>query len=294
MFDVISFLEAKEIEFKTSGSNTTKGWAQLNCPFCHDPSFHLGVNLSSGLFHCWVCSQKGGSNKLIKELLSVNYYEAEKIIAEFDTDKEIEEEKIELKSKLEVPSEFTTELLDLHRQYLIGRKFNPDFLQNKYGIMAAYQTGRFAYRIMIPVLLNGELVNFTGRDVTGLQKSKYMHMHNSEAVLPMKNILYNLDSVKDKIIIVEGVTDVWRIGDGSAAMMGVEYTSQQLNLLLEKELSEAYILFDNDFAGKNKAEKLGNILSTFIPHVEVIHLNNAKDPGELSDSEALELKKSIF
>lgn len=295
MFDVISFLDEYEIEYKTSGNNVTSGWIELSCPFCDDHSFHLGVNLKSGLFHCWICGTKGGSVKLIKEILDIDYSKAKKIADEFESDKQYGEEEIKsTRSKLEIPKEFSCNLPQLHREYLINRKFDPDFLQSKYKIMAAYQIGYFAYRIMVPVFLNGELVNFTGRDATGLQKTKYLHMKNEDAVIPMKNLLYNLDSVEDKIIIVEGVADVWRIGDGSAAMMGVEYTSQQLNLLFDKELTEAYILFDNDRAGKEKSEKLGNVLSTFIPHVEIIHLEEAKDPGELSDEDALKLKKMLF
>ena len=295
MFDVISFLESNNIEFKTTGKNVTSGWVELSCPFpsCNDRSFHLGINLKSGLFHCWVCGEKGGANKLVKELLDVNYYEAEKIIESFDTNKEFEEEIKSSITKLEIPKEFSYELPQLHRLYLLKRNFDPEYLQNKYKIMACYQQGRFSYRVMTPIFMNKELVNFTGRDVTDLQKTKYLHMHNEESVIPMKNCLYNIDFVKDKVIIVEGVTDVWRIGDGAVATLGVEYTTQQLNLLLEKELSEAYVLYDNDKVGKEKANKLANALSSFVPHVEILSID-AKDPAELSDNDVLELRKDIF
>ena len=56
MFDVISFLEEYNIDYTTSGKNVTSGWVEINCPFCgDDPSYHMGVNLSSGLYHCWIC-----------------------------------------------------------------------------------------------------------------------------------------------------------------------------------------------------------------------------------------------
>jgi len=61
MIDIISLFENNDIEFYSSGKNNSRGWVELNCPFCgNDPSFHLGVNLSSGIFHCWICGAKGG------------------------------------------------------------------------------------------------------------------------------------------------------------------------------------------------------------------------------------------
>lgn len=295
MIDIVSLLEDHSIGYATSGKNTSQGWAEVNCPFCSDPSFHLGINLSNGVFHCWVCGEKGGPEKLIQELLQVKYYDAKKLVEQYDIDT-VQQEKITStkKDKIEIPKEFIYELPELHKSYLRDRGFDPSYLQQKYNIMACYQLGRFSYRVMIPVIMSGEIVNFVGRDVTGKQKTKYLNMHNEEAVIPMKNCIYNIDSVQDKVILVEGVFDAWRLGDSAASLIGVEYTTQQLNILLEKEIKEAFILFDNDTTGIKKSEKLGNILSSFIPHVEIISLpDHVKDPAELSDEEAVRLKKEL-
>lgn len=294
MIDITSLLDEHSVEFKTSGKNVGGGWVEVNCPFCYDPSFHLGINLKNGLFHCWVCGSKGHLSKLLTEILQINYYQAEELIKEYDSDELAKEEEKPPNPKIEFPEGYTNILPDLHKQYLIKRNFDPDFLQRKYSIGAVYQTGRFSYRVIIPIFLNKQIVNFTGRDVSGLQKTKYLHYHNDEAIKPMKHCVYNLDSVRDKAIIVEGVFDAWRIGDGGVALLGVEYTTQQLNLLLEKEIKEVYILFDNDPTGINKAEKLGNVLSTFIPKIEILTLKDEiKDPAELTPEEVIEIKEEI-
>lgn len=294
MVDVTALLDEYSIEFKSSGKNVGVGWVEITCPFCSDPSFHLGINLKSSLFHCWSCGEKGHLTKLLIEILQINYYQAEELVREYSSDEQEEREEKSTKTKIEFPEGYTNILPELHKQYLLKRNFNPDFLQKKYSVGAVYQTGRFSYRIIIPVFMNKQIVNFTARDVSGLQKTKYLHYSNEEAVKPIKHCLYNLDSVIDRVIIVEGVFDSWRIGDGSVALLGAEFTIQQLNLLLQKEVKEAYILLDNDLTGINKAKKLGNVLSTFIPKVEILTLpDEIKDPADLKPEEVLKIKKEI-
>jgi len=291
MFDFQTIFEDWNIPYQTGGNNVSTGWIEITCPFCSDHSFHCGINLNSGLFHCWICGSKGHAKHLLKELLGITYNRATLLLEEHEN---IVNEQISSKiiknTSIKIPKEFSNILPDLHKNYLLKRKFNPSYLQNKYKIMASHQIGRFSFRLITPVFINGQLVNFTARDVSGQQKVKYLHLHNEEAVIPMKNCLFNIDTVHDKIIICEGVFDVFRIGDGAVATMGIEYTPFQLNLLLEKELKEAYVLFDPD--ANKKAEKLANVLSSFIPKVEILTID-VKDPAELSDQEALELKKEI-
>ncbi len=307
MLDLLDYLQ---IQYKTSGKNVTGGWVEVCCPFagCSDPSFHLGINLQSGKYSCWICNSKGGSEKLIMNLASISYREAKSLINKFSDDIVYSEEEKEapIITGNILPKEATTELPALHRNYLIGRGFDPDYIQKKYGILACYTTGDYAYRIIIPIIINNILVNFTARDVSGQQEPKYLHCPNNRSILPIKDCLYNVDTIKKKAIIVEGPTDVWRIGDGCCATMGTEYTRTQLSILALKELKEAYVLFDADATktteynkhgeiinlGPSKAEKLAMIISAFCPKVEVIELDSG-DPGDMDETEVKKLRKEI-
>jgi 5S rRNA maturation endonuclease (ribonuclease M5) len=292
--DVLSLLEDNNIPFRTEGKNVTSGWVEISCPHpgCSDPSSHCGVNLESGYHHCWICGGKGGMLTLTKLLLDLTSSEARSLLKKYPAvfipppEKKCREDGITDISL----SAFDTILPNLPRDYLAKRGFDPDEIQRKYSIRFCYTTGKFAYRIIIPIIQNGHIVNFTARDVTGKQEPKYKNLANEEAVIPMKNCLYNIDTVNKKAIICEGVTDVWRIGRGAIATMGTEYTSSQLELLMRKKLNKVFVMYDADAA--KKSEMLANALTTFIPSVEIVYLDQG-DPGEMSEKEISKVLETI-
>ena len=292
MIDIISLLDDEGIDYKQSGSNVSRGWVEINCPFpfCGDPSYHMGINLEKELFNCWVCGEKGGLPKLISTLLNINYYQAKDLIKKYETLEVSEEKEIVKTVDSDLLKPFDSILPKPHRDYLIKRKFDPDFIQQRYLIHSCWKTGEYPYRIIIPVIENGRVVNLTARDITDKQKPKYKNLSNEKAVIPMKECLYNIDSVKGSMLIVEGHTDTWRIGDGAIATMGVEFTVSQLKLINSKNVKRAFVLYD---AGVIKeANKLGNALSPLINHVEILHLDKG-DPGEMSEEEVKQLRKEI-
>lgn len=294
MFDVISFLEENDFEFLTSGKNVSSGWVGINCPFCSDPSQHLGINLSSGIYHCWICGAKGGSESLVKRLLNVSYGEAKRIVEEYDSNQILNEdqEKTFVK-KIEFPKGCLDKLPAIHREYLIHRKFDPDYLSEKYRLKAClYTGGDFAYRLIIPIIMDNHIVAYTGRDVTNEQKIRYKHSKNEQSIVAVKDCIYNIDTVENRVIIVEGVTDVWRIGDGCVALFGLEHTTRQLNALFSRNLDEAFVMFDSEPHAIKKAYRLANILSTFIPTVQVLELDQG-DPAEMSDPDVEKLKEIL-
>ena len=296
MIQILDLLENIGIKYKSSGKNVSSGWVEVSCPAedCSDPSQHCGIHLGSGNFHCWVCGCKGGIIRFVQMASQMNYHQARKTIEKFSDEiiyvpQENNRNSYPIDRNI-IPKEASLNLPQLHRDYLIGRNFDPDQIQKDYKIMSCYETGNYSYRIIVPIIIDGITVNFTARDVTGLQDNKYKNCKNNEVILPMKETIYNIDSIKNKAIICEGVTDVWRIGKGCVATMGVEYTSSQLSLLAQKELDEIYILFDSDAI--MKAEKLANSISTFCSKVEVVELEIG-DPADMSRSEVIKLRKEI-
>jgi DNA primase len=107
----------------------------------------------------------------------------------------------------------------------------------------------------------------------------------------MKECLYNIDTVKDTAIIVEGVTDVWRIGQGCVATMGLEYTTEQIKLLVDRGVKQAFVMFDSESFAIRKARKLANSLSIFMES-ETIELSDG-DPGELTINQVQEIRGEI-
>jgi hypothetical protein len=184
------------------------------------------------------------------------------------------------------------ELSEQHRNYLIGRRFHPDGITKMYNVLGINQGGKYKFRIIVPCLArSGETINFTALSVLG-QQPKYIHCPNEEAIVPMKSLLYNIQSVRDTIVICEGVTDVWRLGNGCVATMGIEFSKEQIQEIVACKVKNAFVLYDAEEYAQKQARKLATNLSGIIDHVEVISLPEG-DPGDLSEDDANHLRKEL-
>lgn len=135
---------------------------------------------------------------------------------------------------------------------------------------------KFYNRIMFPINNSyGNTVGFSGRDITGKAKAKYVNSNDFEFFKKSK-ILFGLDKVaKDskKIILVEGQLDVilsHQYGIRIAvASQGTAFTQFHFNLLKDKD---ALICFDGDAAGQRAIAKAVEIFlkNGIIPKVAVL------------------------
>lgn len=291
MFDTIAYLEERGITYRTEGKNVSAGWIGIPCPFCGDQSFHLGIKEYG--FSCWRCGEKGNISKLIMEIDSCNYYQANVTIDNFKSNTDLSELKQDIRKRLGdkiLPVEASKSFPDIHLAYLQARNFNLDLIET-YDLYACYNLGNYKFRIIVPVKENNQVVSFTALAVAK-QQPKYLHCKNELGIISIKQCLYNIDTVRDIAVICEGVTDVWRMGSGAVATFGLEYTSEQIQLLVRKGVRKAHVMFDSEDFAIKKARKLANALSLFMES-ETIELETG-DPGELTDQQVAEIREDIF
>jgi hypothetical protein len=183
-----------------------------------------------------------------------------------------------------------------HWQYLISRGYNPSLIVEKYKLMACHTSGKYRFRIIIPIIMKGQTVSFVGRDITGKAEKKYLYCPNTESIIPRRQTLYNIDNLKTKTaVIVEGPTDVWRIGDGAIATLGTSVSDGQVELLISKGLQKVFVLFDREASQGNNspAEKLAKTLSGLIREVEVLELIDEGDPGEMGEQTTSQVRRIL-
>ena len=110
-------------------------------------------------------------------------------------------------------------------------------------------------------------------------------------LLEAKKILAEagVKSKKDYIIVTEGITDVWRLGDDSCCTFGKNYKFQQIKLL--KKYKKIYIFYDPDEAGQKSAKNLGYELELL--GCKTYNILGECDPGDLSNLEINKLKEEI-
>ncbi len=296
--DLIEWLEDADIAFWTEGKNISKGWTGIQCPFCDDGSNHCGISPDHVKFSCWKCGETGALAKLIRELTDSGWRSAYRIAEQIGQDAlGIGFKESSLPTTDSIPDRPVQSILPpsssdfprIHRRYLRSRSFQLRQIKMDYDIRAVYTTGRYRFRIIIPYYLDGQLVNWVARDVTDRAKEKYLACSNSRAVVPLKSTFYNIDRAKDKIVLVEGVTDVWRIGKGSVASSGTIVTDEQLLLLTERRVKKVFIVFDED--ATDKANRYANKLSSVLD-VEIIELKGG-DPAD-QDLETVSLIRGLL
>jgi len=303
-FDIVAYLEDRGHDVHYPGEkNVSQGWVNITCPYawCDDPSWHMGINLETKFYSCYKCGEKGFVTTLMQELEGgCSLAEVNGIIDEFQdvTFPELKKEVLRPRhSTLHLPKGSSKDFPSIHYNYLKGRRFDPDFLIERYDLYAIHNLGEygFKFRIVIPIYLEGKMVSYTALDVTGkkAEEDKYRNCPNENTVIPTRQCLYNLDSVEDKVLIVEGPADVWRWGQGAVGMFGVKYTLDQVGLLLtRKKVKKAFVMFDTGEEELRQAYKLAGTLNSLIPHVEVLELPSG-DPDDLSDEEVRELRKDL-
>lgn len=306
--DVVALLNAIPVEVVHSGKNVTAGWVNTNCCFCFDSSNHLGINLKTKMFSCWICRETGSMFKFVQRTMKTNKKDTFHFLKKFLTGKpqfyEIDEDTRNKKNEVVLPSHILTKPLPIHKEYLQSRGFSPKFLQSVFDISYTGQISKyksqkrvvdFKYRIIIPVFINGVLVNFTARDVTGKAEEKYKNCPTDDTLITTKDAIYGYDAVIDGVgVIVEGPTDVWRVGPGGLGLFGIKYTKHQLNLLYQKKLKKAVVFFDNEPMAQKIAKKLAKEIGSFIPDVSILVPDDEiTDPGEMTKEQVKELWKIV-
>ena len=287
-----------KIRYITEGTKHCRaGWVQVPCPFCTGgDGYHLGYNTEVGYYNCWRC---GGHSevKVLRALLRLTRGQVKELISQYKG-RGVRGAKTKNKggSAKVVRLPFGTgQMTKIHRNYLRERRFDPDTLEDVWGLRGTGPVGRYKMRIIAPVTIGGELVSYQGRDITGKSPLKYKACALEKEVVHHKNTVYGVDQCRlsSFACIVEGITDAWRIGPGAVATFGIKYKTEQVMELhrIFKDTSRVFLVFDADRQAQIQSRKLQASLSMVFHKVEAISVPT--DPGDLSEAEARALRREM-
>lgn len=302
-FDALSFIKDHRIEYTTSHQKCTTNHVNVHCPFCiGSANYHLGIHLTDKVANCWRC---GGHSveEYVKTMLNCSWAQAYYIANSYDVigvSQHIAKRKEVVNvspQKFKLPAGVQP-LTDNHRLYLKGRRYNDRLIERVWDIKSGGVIGDFKNRIIIPIYYNGIMVSYQGRKTSKTadddKNPKYRTCEKDKEVVFHKSILYGLDkSIGDTVVVVEGVTDVWRLGPGSVATFGINYKYKQMQLLTS--FKKVYILFDSEPTAQAQAAKLADDIS-FISNAEVyiVDTETGNDPGSMIQVEADELMRDLL
>lgn len=292
-FDVQEYLSERGYTYVSEGKNVSAGWLGINCPYCHDKSNHMGINLQSLTISCWKCGKRGNVLSLVMIIDGCSFNRAKDIITKFPLKEfsHLVRPKRTPAEKTMFPSGTSETLLPIHEKFLVSRGYDPVIIQRKYDVMGVGPTlDDWKFRLLIPVYMNQTLQTYVGRDTTSKAEVKYQNAPIEKSVLQAKSSIYNLDNSKNYAIIVEGILDAWRIGDGAIATFGTQYTIDQLHIIATKKYEKVFVLYDSD--ALDMAHKLASSLTSVVPFVEVLELEEG-DPDNLSPDDVWNLKRDL-
>jgi hypothetical protein len=299
--DIQRLLHDYKIPFVTEGhKHSREGWVNIPCPFCSgNPGYHLGIHEDGNGAHCWRC----GAHPVPKVLSAVLHLPESKVRAIMHKYKgrihrrRTDEAKVSI-FPLRLPKP-NSALTGQYKRYLEKRGFDPDKLEKEWGLL---QTGpvslldniSYSHRILIPIYWDGGIVSFQARDITDKSPLKYLACPKRREKIHHKNILYGKQEYWKKskgIIVVEGATDVWRLGAHAAATFGIEFKMEQI-LLLSRLHNRFFIIFDDEPQAQRQAKVLATKLKTLGKEAYIEKIEG--DPGSMKQEDANHLVKYLL
>lgn len=290
IFNALKFYRDFRIIYSDSGNKHNRpGWIQIHCPFCPGiKNFHLGYHINSGAYNCFRCGPKGQIS-VLKKLLSCTGTKAFQIQQEYMIEGSIHYNSTKTDKKNALQCVLPAGCIPLqpqHINYLKKRDFVAEDLALQWGLVGTGPVGPYKHRIIAPIYFNNILVSYQGRDITGKTDLRYKACPQDQEVIDHQNIVYGLDNVRgDSCVIVEGITDVWRLGYNAVCCFGTAFTTAQVNLIAER-METVYVLFDSDDPNAIKqSDKLAILLNARGLEIEILSLDYG-DPAEMDQDDA--------
>jgi len=288
MLDFIKLCEEFNIPHLESGHHHChEGWIQTHCPFCTDGSYgwHLGFSIEKGNMNCWSC----GSHHVYKFLsivLQNKGVSVKQILKLYGKDRNIIPKKKAKprprKAKKPPPME---SLSKVHRRYLKQRNFNPTKLTQEWNLDGTKGlSGEWSWRVITPIFNKSHMIiGYAGRALHPDTRPKWKFSNNKDMSEDPKKMIYGIEKIRDMVLIMEGIPDVWRMGIGSVSIMGIDWKIEQAFIL--KDFKYRFIMFDPEPKAQKQAQKLAAWLAPFPGETEIIS-GLKTDPGDLSQEEA--------
>jgi DNA primase len=295
--DKLTFLKGIFGNCKYS-SNTKE--AEFYCFYCKHHKPKLSINLTTDVYHCWVCNKSGTILSLLRDQ-KISSDKVSHYIATFKPRVPKSSSRCaqifvgENYYNPSLPKEY--QALSSSRQsimckkafdYLYGRGItNQQILTYKLGYCLS---GDYANRVIIPSFdKDGNLNFFTSRDITDLSGIPYLN----DKKLPKgyKNTIIinelNLD-FKKPIVVVEGYFDMFKSTSNTTPLCGSSLTKENLLFqTLVKNETDVILALDPD-AFFDKTLKVAKLMLSYGLNVRSADFRPFKDLGKMTREEGIE------
>lgn len=242
------------------------------CPRHKDSVPSMGINLDTGVYHCFSCNSGGSVESLYQDLTGNNLYRtlgikndpfsnfARQPIYRYnyeDEDTALKNVHVNYDKSAFVDPWTHADCSD----YIRGRgitKEVADYFGFRYCEDTRINMTRFHQRLIIPVYEDGQLISIEGRRIYPTEEVKVLYPRNCTV-----NTLMDIDNLnrKDDLFGVEGMMDLCVLRTcpsfkNSTSIFGAGITKRQLSLI--KEFKRFIYIADADQAGDKTLDTLKN------------------------------------
>lgn len=305
--DFGAWLDREGIDYRERRGSSGPQFNLKECPFCGNEKWKVYVGQESGIGHCHRCERNFGKWSFVKQYLGDP---ANPKIVVDHLEQCAREQGWRAPRKVAVAT--TLPELALPKSVALpvnGR--NLRYLQNRgiFGDVARYFGLRYCHqgkfdkqsydrRVIIPVFdLDGNMVSFQGRDITGTSERKYLfpagfastgaHLYNGHNVHHTKRIVvgegvFDVIALKCALDRDPQLRDVIPVGTFGKHMSHGDADSQQAKFLELKArgVEQVTFMWDSEPAALKAAIEAGNRLKSFGLVVRIALLPPGKDPNE--------------
>lgn len=188
-----------------------------------------------------------------------------------------------------------------HKDYLRSRGYNATKMAGEWDLQGTrHLSGDWSWRVVAPIQdAKGRVVAYVGRTIRNI-KPKYKVSEKEECLVDPKHIIYGIHKASGGgVVVVEGPADVWRMGPGSVALLGIDWKREQASIL--RRFKRRFVLFDSrdkktgkiDRNAQRRARKLANYLAMYAGETEIVD-GFETDPGEFTDRYAAKVMKELL
>jgi hypothetical protein len=185
----------------------------------------------------------------------------------------------------------------LARQYLQGRGFDPDELADRYDLKFCLAVeSNYLYlandRIIIPIYRDEKLFGWQARYVGDIDfKAARIPKYFTCPGTMTSALLYNQDNAKrfQSVVITEGVSDVWAVGESAVAIFGKSLNYRQCGLITRGWRDGfAVVLLDADTLDES-AHMVEELRRGMAQGAITVTLPSGTDPGSMDRNVLREL-----
>lgn len=272
--------------------HTTHGRVQIDCPYCSPRSekWRLGIKTEywTGWCNCWTC----GSKRLADTLAETAGVSVPSVLAMAGRcNKDFAPQRTLGAGKLVLPA-LRGGLAGPHLRFLKYRGFDPKELKRLWKIEGIGIHPALAWRIFIPIHLDGQAVSWTTRSSNEIAKPPYRSAKPEQEKYPHKSLLYGEDYCTSTIVVVEGPLDVWALGPGATCTFGTSYTPEQM--LRISKYPRRIICFDSEPDAQRMADRLCSELSVFDGETLNVTFETGKDASRASQKEISKFRRRFL